>query len=111
MKSKKGKKYKEYYYKIAEVSNRFKTVNSRTLRSHMEVATILINAADVLENGRDNEKVISLSSAEKVSSLLRNYRSVSKNSEYQDILNEIDHDLQFVTDKSKKEVLKFMQND
>lgn len=111
VKSKKGKKYKEFYYKIAEVSNRFKTVNSRTLRSHMEVATILINAADVLENGRDNEKVISLSSAEKVSSLLRNYRSVSKNSEYQDILNEIDHDLQFVTDKSKKEVLKFMQND
>lgn len=111
VKSKKGKKYKEYYYKIAQISNRFKTVNSRSLRSHMEVATILINAADVLENGRDSDKVISLSSAEKISSLLRNYRSVSKNAEYQDILNDIDSDLQFVTDKSKKEVLKFMQNE
>ncbi len=42
--------------------------------------------------------------------LIRNYRSIAKNVEFQDILNEIDSDLHYVTEKSKKDVLLFMQH-
>mgnify|MGYP006182029779 CR=1 FL=1 len=38
--------------------------------------------------------------------LIRNYRSIAKNAEFQNILNEIDSDLHYVTEKSKKDVLK-----
>lgn len=110
-KSKRGKKYIEYYYKIAQVSSRFKTVNSKTLISHIEVANELIRAADILENGAESDKVITKNAAEKISSLVRNYRSIAKNAEFQNILNEIDSDLHYVTEKSKKDVLLFMQHD
>ncbi len=43
--------------------------------------------------------------------LIRNYRSIAKNAEFQNILNEIDSDLHYVTEKSKKDVLLFMQHD
>lgn len=42
--------------------------------------------------------------------LIRNYRSIAKNVEFQDILNEIDSDLHYVTEKSKMDVFLFMQH-
>jgi hypothetical protein len=110
MKSKRGKKYVDYYYKVSDIAWRFDAINEKTLSKHINVATDIFKIADKLKKGIGSDVVVNEETSEKILSLIKDYRRISTNKEYQTILANVEKDLKFVTGKKKVEVETYLNN-
>jgi hypothetical protein len=108
-KFKKGEEYTQLYYKISNIDHIFGTVNLHNALETISLANDLIDAANILKQGDNNEIVIDNELKDKIQKMIQSHRKVSKNGEFQKILDKIEFDIQELSLKTKREVSTYIQ--
>lgn len=100
-KYKKGKTYTAFYYKISQIATTFNVVNAQNATEHLTLAADLIEVAQKLQYGENNEVIIDKELQDKALSMIKSYRKISTNGEFQRILETIEKDILALSLKEK----------
>ncbi len=109
VKTKRGREYVDYYDKMTQVSQAFNVITLSNAYEHLIVAQELMGVMKTLVSGKKSEIVIDNEAKEKYLELINDYRKVTKNKEFQSMLNIFESDIKNLTSKSKESVMKYIQ--
>jgi len=107
-KSSKGKEYINHYYKISKVENAFSVLNIGNALENMDLAVNLVSLTSGLEKGKDDEILIDKELKQKALLMIKEYKKISMNKEYQRILKTIENDVNELALKKKSEVKRYI---
>ena len=109
VKTEKGKEYIDYYDKMTQVSEAFDVINVSNAYEHLIVAQELMGVMKTLVSGKKSEIVIDNEAKENYLKLINDYRKVTKNKEFQSMLNIFENDVKNLTSKNKESVMNYIQ--
>ncbi len=109
VKTEKGKEYIDYYDKMTQVSQAFDVINVSNVYEHLIVAQELMGVMKTLVSGKKNEIVIDNEAKDNYLELINDYRKVTKNKEFQSMLNMFETDVKNLTSKNKESVMNYIQ--
>jgi hypothetical protein len=109
-KSSVGKKYTESYEKLSQIIINIDTRESnKKLSDYWQMYTDITGIINTIKNGENGEVVVHQDEKTRFLEMIKYYRPISSNKEFQTILNQIEEDLNKLTLKKRTEVLDFIK--
>lgn len=105
-----GNRYINYYEKISQIVNSLDTrTTDKSLTDYMTMYNDLVSIIETLKEGSSADIVLDIEKKGRFLEMIEYYRPISKNKEFQTILNQIEIDLKNISEKPRKDVLNIIQ--
>lgn len=100
-----GRKYIHYYYFISYVQRQYPNLSELSLEDKFMFIVSCYNVAKTLQQGQSNDVVITTAFKNEATSIIDNYRMLTANESYQNVLDDIEADLARFENLTKAEVI------
>lgn len=109
-KTRKGREYINYYYKISEIAHVFDNETDEISNADQIMLSIkLFEIVEKMQYGKDNDIIIDYDTKEKALDVIKAYKKISTNGEFQRILSTIEKDVLVLTLKEKNKVISYIE--